>query len=152
MRTLDWMVAVFFATLIGSAFAAQTGINAQLRIWLGAPLQAALISFGTGALLLACISTLTLGWHWPAGLSQAPKWIWLGGSLGAFIVAGSILLAPRLGSFALTAIIVSSQMLTALMLDSYGLLGFQRVEMSWSRWMGAGLIVTGMILAIRKPG
>ena len=59
--------------------------------------------------------------HSPSGL---PWWAWIGGPLGAFYVASNILFARILGSGILTAIFVTGQLCTAIVMDAQGWLGF----------------------------
>ena len=42
-------------------------------------------------------------------LGDAPWWVWIGGLLGAFYVAGSIFSAPKLGAAPLIAAVVAGQ-------------------------------------------
>ena len=47
-----------------------------------------------------------------------------GGALGAFYVTGSIVVAPRLGAVTLIAVILAGQALASLVVDHYGMVGF----------------------------
>ena len=77
----------------------QFGINAQLAHWLGSPVRAAFVSFLVGTIALLVISAFV---RKPlpstARLGDVPWWVWIGGLLGAFYVAGSIVTAPKLGA------------------------------------------------------
>ena len=44
---------IILALMIGTSLAFQVGVNSRLRVWLGDPTQAALVSFATGTLALA---------------------------------------------------------------------------------------------------
>lgn len=135
--------------LAGTAIALQTGVNAQLRVWLGNPLQSALISFAVGTIALA-LYVLPQRQSWTlTGEGSRPWWIWTGGLLGAYVVTALILLAPRLGASLLIALVVTGQMITAMVLDHFGLLGFPQQRISLPRLLGGVLLITGVIL-IRK--
>lgn len=138
-----------FALLIGVSITLQSGVNTQLRILLGNPFQAGFISFAVGTIALG-IYTLPLRLQWSlSSFTKAPWWIWTGGLLGAYVVTLIILLAPRLGATMLIALIIAGQMITALILDHYGLLGFQLHPARWERLVGVILLLTGAVL-IRK--
>lgn len=143
------VLLILMALLAGTAIALQTGVNAQLRNCLGNPMQAALISFLVGALSLA-VYVLPQRPSWTlTGEGHRPWWIWTGGLLGAYVVTALILLAPRLGASLLIALVVTGQMITALVLDHYGLLGFPQQKISPLRLLGGVLLIAGVVL-IRK--
>jgi transporter family-2 protein len=135
---------------VGVGLVFQVGMNITLRGALASPMLAALISFlvGSLALLLFVLGSST---QWPsrAQLGTVPAWAWFGGVLGAFYVASSIVLGPRLGAAALLALIVLGQLLASLVLDHYGLLGFAQHPISLTRVLGAILLFGGVLLIVR---
>src|SRR3954449_7384718 len=90
---------LLFAVAAGAMLPFQFGINAQLAHWLGSPLRAAFVSFLVGTIALLVLSAFV---RKPlpsaARLGDVPWWVWIGGLLGAFYVAGSIVTAPKLGA------------------------------------------------------
>ena len=95
---MAWIL-VLIALTVGVVLPAQAGINSQLRVWLGHPIQAALVSFTVGALALATISVaLRLSWPSVDHVGAAPWWVWVGGIFGATYVSMAVVLAPRLGA------------------------------------------------------
>ncbi len=146
------MIQILFfilALLAGASVALQTGVNSQLRILLGNPFQAGLVSFAVGTLALALIA-LPQGQSWSFNnLTNSPWWIWMGGMLGAYVVTVLIILAPRFGASTLIGLVLTGQMLTSLILDHFGLLGFPTQKLSVPRLLGAMLLIGGVIL-IRK--
>ena len=140
---------ILLALLAGTSVALQTGVNTQLRIGLGNPFQAGLVSFAVGTIALAMVS-IPQGLRWNFNeLSELPWWVWTGGLLGAFFVIVMITLAPRLGAATLIGLVLTGQMITALVLDNYGLLGFPVQKLSFLRLTGAILLIAGVVL-IRK--
>ena len=81
--------------------------------------------------------------------AAAPWWQWTGGLIGAAYVLASIVLAPRLGAATLVAAVVAGQMLSSLILDQYGLVGFAVHPISPIRLAGAVLVIVGVILIQR---
>jgi transporter family-2 protein len=134
---------------VGLSVSVQAGINAQLRTFLGSPVQAALVSFLTGTVALAAVALVERS-PVPPGLAAAPWWIWLGGLLGAFNIAASVFLAPRLGALVLAMVIISGQLIASMLLDHFGLLGYRRVPVEPGRVAGAVLLVVGVFLAARR--
>lgn len=141
---------ILLALLVGSAFASQTAINAQLRAHIGNPFLAALVSFFVGTVVLSLYAAITRPEISTEQIGRAPWWVWMGGFLGAFNVAVSIILIPRLGALALVSLIVTGQILASLLLDHFGLIGLSVREMSPARVIGALLVIGGVILIVRN--
>jgi len=137
--------------LIGISLASQAGVNSQLRLALSNPIQAAFISFLVGTLILGIIAFLQGDtWFKSATLTTIPWWAWIGGLLGAFNIAMSIFLAPKLGAVVLTVSVVCGQILASLALDHNGWLGFPKIEISIYRVVGAIFVVIGLVLVAKK--
>ncbi len=144
-----WLLLVV-AFLAGAVAPVQAGVNSQLRASTGHPAWAALASFTIGTLsLLAYYLVMRLPWPSPSSLLQAPWWSWLGGLLGAYYVASSIVLAPRLGAAVLVALVIAGQLLVSLVLDHFGLVGFAQHPISPARILGAALLLVGVVLIQR---
>ena len=125
-------------------------MNSQLSRWVGHPVLASLVSFLVGtAALLAYTLTLRIPLPAPNSLNQSPWWVWTGGLLGAFFVTASIIVAPRLGAAITVALIIAGQLLVALALDHFGLLGFPERPLNGWRVLGAILLVIGVALIRR---
>lgn len=135
---------------VGVGLVVQVGMNSTLRALLGSPVVAALISFLVGSLALAGYLLLT---RTPlpvrAQLAQVPAWAWLGGVLGAFYVASSVIVGPRLGAATLLALVVLGQLGTSLVVDHFGWLGFAQHPLTLMRLFGAVLLFGGVLLITR---
>lgn len=148
-------VAIYFllplSVLVGFSLASQAGVNSQLRIALSNPIQAAFISFLIGTIVLGIIA-LVQGdtWFKPNSLTLMPWWAWLGGFLGAFNIAVSVFLAPKLGAMVLAISIVVGQIMASLVLDQNGWLGYPKIEITVNRVIGALFVVIGLFLVVKK--
>ncbi|HEY3042413.1 MAG TPA: DMT family transporter [Vicinamibacterales bacterium] len=141
---------LLLAVFIGSLLPVQTGVNAQLRTFLGTPMATALVSFvvGTVGLLVAVLwlrTPVPLAEAW----SHSAWWQWTGGLLGAIYIAAVVVLAPRLGAGTLIAAVVGGQMVASLVLDHFGLVGFPEHPISSLRLLGAALVMLGVALIQR---
>ena len=56
-----------------------------------------------------------------ADAAGAPKWLWLGALMGAFIVLTITVAAPRVGVVAVTALLIAGQLGTAVLIDRFGI-------------------------------
>jgi transporter family-2 protein len=137
--------------IVGASLASQAGLNAQLRLALTSPIQAAFISFLVGTIILGGLCLYQgQAWFTKTSLSGVPWWAWLGGALGAFNIAMSIFLAPKLGAVAFSVSIVCGQIIASFILDQNGWLGFPKIEATLNRMLGAALIIFGMLLVTKK--
>ena len=144
------IVLLLVALGIGVALPLQAGINAELRLWLGHPLQAALVSFTMGTLsLLLLVLVLRVGFTPVEPLARAPWWIWFGGLLGALYVSMTVILAPRLGAATMLGAAMAGQLIGSLLMDHYGLVGYSVRTISVERLAGAGLLLLGVALIQR---
>ena len=139
------------SVLVGFSLASQAGVNSQLRLALSNPIQAAFISFLIGTIILGVIALLQGGtWFKANSLISIPWWAWLGGALGAFNIAMSVFLAPKLGAMVLAISIVVGQIMASLVLDQNGWLGYPKIEITVNRVIGALFVVIGLFLVVKK--
>ena len=138
------------AVLVGAGLTIQVGMNATVRSVIGSQVLAAIVNFMVGLAALAFVA-LASGARWTPGSTGAvPAWAWLGGLLGAAYVAATTVLGPRLGAAALLALTLAGQMLAALLVDHYGVIGFPPSPVTPARLLGAALLVTGVLLIMRR--
>ena len=138
------------AALVGAGLTVQVGMNATVRIATGSPVLAAIVNFviGLAALVLVAVAS---GARWsPGSASAVPAWAWFGGLLGALYVASTTILGPRLGAAALLALTLAGQMLAALIVDHYGIIGFPQSPVTPARLLGTALLVAGVLLIMRR--
>jgi len=138
---------ILLALVAGFCLPTQAGINAQLNQWSQSAILAATISFAVGTIGLF-VYALCLRIPWPAvdTMSRHPWWIWTGGLLGAFLVASTVVLAPRLGAASMIALILAGQMTASVALDHFGWLGYQLHPLNGMRILGVFLLVGGVTL------
>lgn len=147
---MPFIVALLLALLAGAALTVQVGLNNGLRIVLADAVLAALASFLVGAVVLVAVAVASRS-ALPAAsrIAAYPWWTWLGGTLGAAYVLSTIVLAPRLGPGLLFGAVVLGQMAASVVVEHFGLLGFDRHPASLVRVAGVLLIVGGVALVRR---
>jgi transporter family-2 protein len=80
----------------------------------------------------------------------APKWLWLGGVMGAFIVLSITVAGPSIGTTATISLLIAGQLVAATAIDRFGWFGFERIPVGWARALGLVLLGVGAALTIRK--
>ena len=144
-------VYILLAFLTGIAISVQAGVNANLRQSLTNPVLAAAVSFGTGFVSLL-ILLLVSGASLPTveAVRQISWWKWTGGIIGAVYVTTVIVSVPKIGTANLVSLSVAGQLLAAVVLDHYGLLGFALHPANGWRILGMVVIVGGVLLVVRN--
>lgn len=141
---------LLLAVLAGAMMPTQAATNNKMAFFVDSPVLAALISFIIGTIALFAYVLLS---GTPLGnlssARDAPAIAWVGGLMGAFFVAATVALVPRLGVAMTFSVLIAGQMTVTLVIDHFGLLGVPVKEVSLARIGGILLITAGVIL-IRK--
>lgn len=145
------MLFYILPVLIGVVMTIQSGVNAQLRAAIQNPLLAAFISFAGGVLSLGIILLVTR-----QPLPEAAQWAgvnwykFTGGMLGAFVVTSVIFTVHRIGAANMFVLIVAGQLITAVLMDHFGVLGMKVNTISLTKLLGILLVIAGAWLVNKK--
>ena len=147
---MGFLFLMLLAFVAGTALSIQAGVNSSLGSESGKAVWATLASFVIGAIFLLPFTFVPrLDWPTMQQLGAVRWWAWTGGLIGAAYVLSTILLAPRLGATVFFGIVIAGQILMAIILDHYGLIGFQRHPVNAMRIAGAALIIAGVFVVHR---
>ncbi len=116
-------------------------LNAALGVRLGSPVAAAVVLF---AVAFSC-SAVILGIIGPAkliGVVEAPKYLLLGGTLVAFYILTITWIAPKFGIGNAVFFVLLGQLISAAIIDHFGLLGALPQSISLTR--AAGIAIMGL--------
>jgi len=140
---------IALVVLAGAATGLQAPTNTLLTRVFGSPVGSALVSLTVGTLILA-VAVLALGLrpNWSAA-RQLPWYAWAGGAYGALFVSVAAFSAPRLGIGPTLILLVSGQLVAALLIDHFGGFGLARQPLTWMRVAGVALVVAGVVLVRR---
>jgi transporter family-2 protein len=141
------MLLVLFA---GGMIALQAPTNAMLARAGGSSVLAALISFAVGTAALLIVWLLNGSRPGTAAFANLRWYAWLGGLYGAVYVSAAAFAAPRIGIASLITLGIAGQIAMALWLDHVGALGLAREPVSLGRFVGALLVVAGVVLVRRS--
>jgi len=138
------------AIVSGLLVAAQGAINSGMKGMVGSAVIAALINNLVGACALAAVLVFSRS-SIPSGskLLEVPGYYWLAGVLGASFIWTAATVIPKLGVSTTLALVISGQLVGALLIDHFGLLGVQQRAFSWPTWVGLALVVVGALLLTR---
>lgn len=143
---MNWLIYLA-AVAAGIANPGQAGANAELRKSLDETVVTALWVYLSGLLGMLFIQLIVReGWPGGAKLNQVPWWAWTGGLLSIASTMTGITLAQRLGSGLFTGISVTASLVTSVVIDHFGWIGFKTHPVSWPRAVGCVLMIAGLWL------
>lgn len=143
-------VWLFLGFIFGFCPPLQTAINSQLGQQLNSTIMASLISFIVGFITLLIIKILT---NKNFNLENNDKesgrlkpLYFVGGIFGVIFITVNIFLMPYLGAALTTIAGMLGQMLMALIIDQFGLLGIPKNKITFRKSIRIVLIIIGIIL------
>ena len=143
-------MSVVLASAAGLAGAIQAAVMGELGERVGivpALAFAVLVS-------LACALAALLVWERSfSGVRAAlhePRWLWIGGVMSVFIVLAITVGPPRIGVTATIAIVIAGNLLSAALIDRFGLFGVERVGLTGPRVVGFVLLALGAALTLKR--
>jgi transporter family-2 protein len=145
--------AIAAAVGCGALVALQARINGELAQQLGDAVLAAVVSFGSGLLVILAVvlSRPPARQAWQR-VRDVPWWSRLGGLGGASLVAVSSYAAPRIGVALLTVAMVAGQTTGGLAVDRVGLGPSGRHAVTPARLLGALLCLAAVVLSVAGAG
>ncbi len=135
--------------LAGIGIPVLAALNAQLGQRIASPPAAATILFAVAFLGAALTMALTTG---PSALAAAPgqpKHLFLAGLLVAFYVLSITWVAPRFGLGNAITCVLLGQLVSAAVIDQFGLMGALVRQVSPMRIAGLALMAVGVFLTQR---
>ena len=118
-----------------------TGVTKQTSLWV----SAGFVQFT--ALIVCIIAWFFSGRESIAALSKvSPKYMLLGGIIGAFITITVIKSMNVLGPAKSVLLIVIMQIVSAYLIELFGILGTEKVKFSWGKVIGAVIAIIGIVV------
>ena len=146
-------LALCLLTLIsGALIPVQAACNAALSKSLGVNVPYTALAVFLIGVLASAVGVIVTGATRPtlAAFSGAPTWAYLSGAIITFYIFTITFVAPRLGVGTAIALIVTGQILAALIIDHFGLMRSLVCPMTLARAAGATLMVVGAFIALRR--
>jgi bacterial/archaeal transporter family-2 protein len=140
------------ALVAGALIPVQAAANATLSKSLQGNIPYSALTLFVVAGVTAITSILLTGARLPnfKDFGEAPWWSYLGGTIVATYVLTITFLVPRIGVGRAISLIVTGQIVAAMLIDQLGLLHAPRFPLSSERILGAVLMVIGVFLATRR--
>jgi transporter family-2 protein len=143
---MNW-IAYLLAIGAGAANPFQSGTNAELNKALETPVWTGVYVYLSGLLAMALVQVIVReGWPVSSKFAALPWWAWVGGVVSITSTLAGLTFAQKMGSGMFTGISVTAALVTSIVLDHYGLIGFKVHPASAMRIFGGGLMITGLWL------
>lgn len=139
------IVALISGLLMSVQGVMNTGVTKQTSLWVSA-------GFVQFSALIVCIIAWLIAWlitgrESISSLAKvSPKYMLLGGVIGAFITITVIESMKRLGPAKSVMLIVIMQIVSAYVIELMGILGTDKAKFYWGKVIGAAIAVTGVII------
>lgn len=134
--------------LAGLGIPMLAALNAALGQRLGSPVLAAAVLFAVAFTATAAVALLLAPRPW-APLLGHPGHLYLGGTLVAFYVLSITWIAPRFGVGNAVFFVLLGQLVSAAIIDRFGLFGAVPTALSPQRIAGIATMAAGLTLALR---
>ncbi|MFE2960964.1 DMT family transporter [Nocardia tengchongensis] len=144
-----------FIAVAGGLRSVEVGFQNAQKIYMSNVWLCAVISYAValvGFSVFLAIATVVSNSPWPtlADLRHMPWWAPFGGLVGGVAVVGMITVARYVGIATFNAVVITSEMLVALVMDHLGLMGFTVRHATLPRLVSAGLIIGAVFLMARN--
>lgn len=119
-----------------------TEVTKQTSVWISAGFVQ------LTALIVCIIAWLVTGREGQVGglMRVQPRYMLLGGVIGAFITYTVIVSMNHLGPAKAVMLIVAAQVLSAYLIEVFGWFGVEKAGFDWLKLIGTGLFITGIVL------
>ena len=139
------MYGIMIALLSGALMSIQgvfnTGVTKQTSLWVA-----------TGFVQLTALLVCIAAWLFTGRQSisvianVSPKYLLLGGVIGAFITMTVVKSMGHLGPASATLLIVVAQLAVSYLIELFGLFGADKTDFSLRKLLGLGIAVIGIII------
>ena len=138
------MLGVLVCIAAGAAMSVQGVMNTRLGESIGTAEANAFVQASAAALAAAVLIFYRDGSF--SALGETNWFYTLGGTLGLVITLTVMLGMRALTPATAVSVILVSQLLTAGAIDALGLMGTERVPLTWTKAAGAALMLAGVVL------
>lgn len=141
------IIFLLIAFIAGVAMACQGSMNSVVSKAIGLS-ESTLLVHLTAALAVGLILILGFGKGDFKNYPTIPWYYYTGGIIGVIITYGVIVTIPKLGAAVATTSIIVGQVLTAALIDHFGLFGLDKEPFKWSNFLGLVLLSIGAKLLL----
>jgi len=140
--------ALALAFLLGAMISIYQPMNGSVSRATGSPLLANVIFYFIGCMTSVVMLLASGGLRFVPKLRTVPPLLYTAGIMSALMVLGTIILLPRLGARRLFILQVSGQVLLAMVVAHFGLLGLPQDPLNARKLAGAAIVLVGAAVSL----
>lgn len=143
-------MAVTLAVTAGLAGSVQAAVMGELGERVGI---VPAVAFSVIAALFIGLAVLLVWERSFAGVRAAlhePAWLWIGALMSVFIVFAITVGPPRIGVAATIGLVIAGNLVSAAVIDRYGLFGQEVIPIDRWRLLGLLLLAAGAVLSLSR--
>lgn len=150
---MSTFAALLTAGILGATISIYQPMNGLVSRFTGSPLAANtlfyLVAFLSSAAMMSVWTLVRPGAPGLAArLLELPPALLLAGTMSSIMVLGTIVLLPRLGARRLFLLQVAGQVIMALAVSQFGILGTARDPLTLRKALGAVLLLAGAVVSV----
>ena len=139
------MIGIFIALISGGLMSIQGVFNTEVTKASSVWASASWVQLSALATCLAVWGTRERG-NLLNVFQVSPKYMLLGGVIGAFITFTVIKSMESLGPAKSAMLIVISQLMVAYLIELFGIFGVEKEDFSWRKMIGMAIAIGGVVL------
>ena len=144
MQTAPYLLVAFFLGIVMSIY---LPMNSSVSRYLGSPIAASALFYIVALATTLAIFAYSGEYHSLQKIKNVPKYLYLAGFISAFMIIGTTIIIPRIGARKFFILLVSGQILMALVVSHLGVLESPKDPVTLKKFIGAALVVTGAALS-----
>ena len=145
MEKISYIILTF---LMGASISIYLPMNSSIARYLGSAKAANLVffffAFIASLIIFFCLEQVSI----LANLVRIPRYLFINGVISAVVVLGITIIIPKLGAGDFFVLLLSGQILMALVVSHLGILESPQEAISIQKLIGAGLVIIGAYLAV----
>ena len=142
-------IFIVTAFLMGVTLSVYLPMNSSASRNLGSSIAASATFFVVATITVLFILIFGGYHHSLARIRNVPVYLHIAGVISAFFIIGTTFLIPKIGARTFFILLVSGQILMAIIVSHFGILESPKDPISLKKTLGAILVIAGAVLSVR---
>ncbi len=144
MQTVMYISIAFFLGILMSIY---LPMNSAVSRYIGSPITANVTFFLTALLTSILIFFFSGQFDTLYRIKEVPVYLYLTGFISAFMILGTTFLIPQLGARRFFILLISGQILMAIVVSHFGILESPKDPISMKKIIGASIVIIGAFIS-----
>lgn len=144
MQTVSFMMAAFF---LGALMTVYLPMNSAVSRWVGSPVTASVIFFSVALVTALIIFVFAGAYDTVSRIRDVPLHLYVAGIISVLMIVGTTFLIPKIGARQFFILLVSGQVIMALVVSHLGILESPKDLITLKKIVGAVLVISGVFVS-----